>query len=336
MLREPLFVMNGQVVVRRGARPALLCCWAAVASVGCPLAPAAEPIGRPVPHVAEQPSVAPTPAPARAQQDPPEAGRPFIELAVAGFGPAIVSVPRGATGPHPVIVATHGAGGRPEWKCAAWREIAGDGGYVVCPRGRPLAASDPVTGYFYPDHHDLSAEVTASLAALKGRFGDKVDLEAPLYAGFSQGAVMGSLILPDHPARFARAMLIEGSFDSYDEWTLLTARRFKQGGGDRVVFACGRALCAERARRSAALLRRATVEARVLHVKGAGHTYAGPMTGPLQEAFAWLTENDPRWARPEPTSASGPSQVPMRSPSIGGAPRTGHAESTRSEPRTTP
>ncbi len=42
---------------------------------------------------------------------------------------------------------------------------------------------------------------------------------------------MGALLLPGHPARFARAALIEGGYGSFDEWMPGAARRFHGGGG---------------------------------------------------------------------------------------------------------
>ena len=214
----------------------------------------------PTPHAAPP---LPTPAPPVAVAEPPEpvprtisstiptggpkeeapaplAGKPLIDLALASGEPALVSVPVGSRGPQPVLVAAHGAGGRAEYHCRLWRRIVGEHGFLVCPRGYPMNRLDPDTGYFYDGHPALGREIERALAALKERFGDRVDLAAPIFVGYSQGASMGALILPEHPAAFARAVLWEGGVGQYQEWNVAVAERFRARGAVRVVMACGR------------------------------------------------------------------------------------------------
>ncbi|AKT37534.1 alpha/beta hydrolase [Chondromyces crocatus] len=222
---------------------------------------------------------------------------PFLALPVERHRPAVVSLPLGATSPRPVLVVAHGAGDRPEWQCGVWREIVQDHGFVLCVRGFPTNRYVPEahTGYFYTDHHALGREITLALDALRARFPQHVDATAPAYAGFSQGAIMGAMLLPGHPARFARAALVEGGDGLFQEWNIPAAQRFRAHGGERVLFACGRSRCAELARTSAFYLRRGGVEARVLHARGAGHSYGGSMATAVGEAFGWVVEGDARW-----------------------------------------
>ena len=251
-------------------------------------------------------SIATAPATARADDEAMAGERrststsmgPFIKLPVRDFGPAIVSVPERGARPRPVIVATHGAGDRPEWQCNVWRTTVKDRGFVLCPRGQTTDASVPEerAGYYYPDHHALAAEITAALDALGERFKGDVDLEAPILTGFSQGAIMGARILGEHPARFARAVLIEGGVGAFKEWSGWTAQRFQKAGGDRVLLACGGPRCAASAETTRAMLGRAGVEARVLHVEGAGHSYGGQMEEEVRKAFSWIIERDTRWS----------------------------------------
>jgi hypothetical protein len=156
----------------------------------------------------------PEPPPRRAPSgiQPLEAATPFVDLEVAGHEPAIVSLPLGASEPRPLVVAAHGAGDRPEHPCAFWRNIVGDRAFVLCPRGYPMnphTAPDK-TGYFFTTHHALGAEMESAISALLVRYRLHVDAAAPIFAGFSQGATLGAALLPSHPARFARAVLIEG------------------------------------------------------------------------------------------------------------------------------
>ena len=233
-----------------------------------------------------------------AEPSAPLAARaPFLDLPVPHHHAAVVSLPLGAAAPRPVLVAAHGAGDTPEWQCQAWRRIVGDRAFILCPRGFPMNPYVPAaeTGYFYTTHHALGREITLALEALRARFPEHVDAAAPAYAGFSQGAIMGALLLPNHPARFVRAALVEGGYGLFQEWNIPVAQSFKRRGGSRVLLACGRPACVEQARVSAGYLRRAELEARVIHAQGAGHSYGGVMGEELLRAFAWLIEGDPRW-----------------------------------------
>jgi predicted esterase len=206
-------------------------------------------------------------------------------------------VPAPRAEPLPVVVAAHGAWDRAEWHCAMWQGIVKDRAFVLCPRGRPtdMRVSPEDRYWYYPDHLALGREITAALAALHARYGDRVDVERPLYVGFSQGAIDGALLLPNHAARFARAILVEGGNGEFDEWGTGPARTLARRGGERVIIACGRAHCDVKGKQSAALLRRAGMSARVVYVPGVGHSYGGPMESALGDAFEWLVAGDSRW-----------------------------------------
>jgi pimeloyl-ACP methyl ester carboxylesterase len=218
-------------------------------------------------------------------------------LPVAGFEDAVVVVPRARHARSPVVVVAHGAWDRPEPHCAMWREIVAGRAFVLCPRGLPTNPHAPpeARGYYYPDHFELGREIDAALAAMKARFGDRVDASRPVLVGFSQGAIDGALLLPSHAARFARAVLVEGGNGEFGEWGTAPARTLERRGGERVLIACGREHCDTTATRSAEVLRRAGVAARVLYVPGVGHTYGGAMERSLRDAFDWVIAGDPRW-----------------------------------------
>jgi predicted esterase len=254
------------------------------------VAVAAAAASRPEPMIADG-------EPGRQPLEALQAPAPFLDLPVPHHRDAVVSLPLGATTPRPVLVAAHGAGDRPEWQCTMWRGIVGDRAFVLCPRGFPMNPYVPPsdTGYFYTTHHALGREITLAFEALRARFPDHVDAEAPAYAGFSQGAIMGALLLPNHPVRFTRAALVEGGYGLFQEWNIPVAQAFQRRGGGRVLLACGRPECAEQAQVTAGYMRRAGLEARVIHAKGAGHSYGGVMEEELRRVFAWVIEGDPRW-----------------------------------------
>jgi predicted esterase len=225
-----------------------------------------------------------------------EAPSQYVELEVSGHAPAVVSLPLGSTR-APVIVATHGAGDRAEWHCELWRAIVGERAFVLCPRGRRVDNRVPHAdaSYYYPDHHALEREVLAALAALRERYGEHVDTSRAVYTGFSQGAIQGALVLVLNPEVFPRAALVEGGHGGYREWSRYAARKYGDGGGKRILFACGGPRCVTSASTSARYLEKAGVAARVVHAEGAGHSYGGAMQAELERSFAWLVEDDPRW-----------------------------------------
>ena len=183
----------------------------------------------------------------------------------------------------PVIVATHGAGGDPEWTCDAWGKRAAASAIVLCPRGRAISKKAG-GGFYYPEHFTLEKEVFAALRALEERFGAKLQKGPMLYTGYSQGATMGALFLTSHAAHFPSLILTEGGSSSFSKQS---AKRFKEGGGKRVLFVCGGQGCRNRALKSAELLDRAGVEARVEYVPGGGHADWGSVGERLDAIYRW-------------------------------------------------
>ena len=217
----------------------------------------------------------------------------FVDLEVEGYAPAVVSVPSEGSG-KPLLVAVHGAGDRPEWHCELWQHIVGNRGFVVCPRGRRYGLPRPGedTLHYFPDHPWLRRALAAVTDAATARFGDRLDASRAVFAGYSQGAIMGALVIARLPQRYSRAAFIEGG---HDEWNVPGAARFVAGGGRRILFACGIPHCERGAKRAVRHAKRGGLEARLLYARGAGHTYVGDVAELLAEAFDWLVEGDARW-----------------------------------------
>jgi len=247
---------------------------------------------------ATQPRVPAAPEPARAPAPLPalHADDPIVPLPVEGFADAVVSVPQGATSPRPVVVAAHGKWDPPDGLCDDQRWIFGDHAWVVCPRGQPTP--DGKTRFTSADA--LEREIDADLRALAARYPGYVDERAMLYTGFSLGAILGVHVIARDPARFPRAVLIEGGDD---QWTRALAAKYAAGGGQRVFFACGLRARVPAAERAARLLEKAGVGARVVLGKlpETGqfiHWYNGPIAAETVAAEPWLFEGDPRWGAP--------------------------------------
>ena len=230
---------------------------------------------------------------------PLELTDPFVLVDLDGFGPAVVSVPVGASQPRPVLVAAHGNFDTPEWQCEIWRGVVGDRAFVLCPRGsvRSDSPSRRDLRYEYPSNRRLEEEIDAAVVALRSVFGGYVDDGVMVYAGFSLGAIMGVSVLSRRADRFPWAVLIEGG---HREWSVSSRRAFAAAGGSRVLFACGQWDCAVRAEESSRLLAGVGVDTRVVYAKGGGHTYGGSVAEQIGMAFDWLVRGDGRWEGSNP------------------------------------
>lgn len=258
----------------------------------------APPAPRPtvVPATAKAPIAEPAPPPPPPPPEPAalSAAGPFVALPVEGHGAAVVSLPLGARGKRPLVIATHGNYDRPEWQCEVWRDIVGDAAFVLCPRGvaRPDSPSRDDIRFTYESNKALGREVEAALSALSARFPDHLDAKEPLYTGFSLGAIMGVSIAARAPDRFPRMVLIEGG---HDKWTRETAVTYAKGAPKRVLFVCSQPHCAADAKIAGARLTRAGAAVRVARGSNVGHRYDGPTAEETKRALPWVLEGDARW-----------------------------------------
>jgi predicted esterase len=222
----------------------------------------------------------------------------FVDLTVPGFEAAVVSLPRTLSKRRPLLVAAHGAWDRPEPHCQLWRRVTSAHGFILCPRGQRTNRHVPHehAAYFYPNHFELAREALAAIEALSARYPDELDPSAVVWAGFSQGAIHGALVIVLHPQLFPRAALVEGGNGFFNEWSPFAARKYARGGGERVLFGCGSPYCVRTAERCSGYLEKTGVETHVAHAEGAGHSYGPTMEQQLREHFAWLVADDPRWA----------------------------------------
>lgn len=219
-----------------------------------------------------------------------------MTLEVPEYPPSLVWVPHGS-GIRPLLVATHGAGGRPEAHCQRWRELVADRAFVLCVRGAKINRSEPlsVSRHYYPDHVWLGRAVDANLAAFRARFSEVADSRGAVYAGYSQGAVMGALMLMTRADRLPRALLIEGQ---QNDWNVSGAKHWKEAGGQRVGLVCGLLHCSQAYERSRQSLARGGVDVRFEYAPGGGHTYDGRVGERVAQVLEWLIADDPRWSSP--------------------------------------
>jgi predicted esterase len=210
-----------------------------------------------------------------------------VTLDVPGFLPAVLVVPAGSE-PRPLVVAAHGAGGAPEQDCEYWHRLIGDRAFVLCPRGTAMGAGS----YYFKQHYALGAEVGASVSAARRQF-PRILPTSGVYAGFSQGASMGALMISSHAQQFPYVVLIEG----FTQWNSALGRAFAKHGGQALLFVCGTRECATKAQASTQALQRAGLRARNEHAAGAGHTASGTVMELVEQRLPWLLASDPAWVR---------------------------------------
>jgi predicted esterase len=214
----------------------------------------------------------------------------LVILPVPGFGDAVVSLPRGARAPRPVMLAVHGNYDRPDFQCETWRAIVRDRAFVLCPRGVPRRDSPGPEDVRFTFDGKIAAELDAAIAALHERYGAWVDPGPMLYLGFSLGAILARGYVMRAPARFDRLVLVEGGASGWD------ARALAKAGAARTLWACGQPSCVNAGRAAAKSFERAGVPSKVVSAKGAGHTYDGPVAAAIGAEWEWLVAGDPRWA----------------------------------------
>lgn len=273
----------------------------AVLAIGCQRAPA----DLATAHAAApepSPRTVATTAPVATEAAPPPKARPTLtadaplaRLPVEGFGDAIVSLPLGAHGKRPVVIAVHGNYDRPEWQCGTWRSIVRDRAFVLCPRG--IARTDSPSAddirFTFANGVAMRKELDAAIATLRARHPEFVDDGPMLYTGFSLGAITGVAYLLQSPSSTPRAVLTEGS---HAQWTPAAVRAFAKQGGARVLFACGQPGCVGMASGVAKQMKSAGVDSRVVYGKGMGHAYDGAVADEIRATFDWLVEGDARWS----------------------------------------
>lgn len=201
-------------------------------------------------------------------------------LEVPGFLPAVLFVPPG-TARRPLVVAAHGAGGSPEWDCEYWRRLTAGTRFVLCLRGKSMGSGG---GFYYQNEHALEAELVAAERALRASEPRVAEADG-LYAGFSQGASMGSVMIGKHGASFPTLVLQEG----FQLWNIARARAFAKSGGRRVLLVCGTEQCHRVATETARWLARGGVDSRVEYARGAGHTPLGEVMDRTQVGLSWLS-----------------------------------------------
>jgi predicted esterase len=236
------------------------------------------------------PKPAPSPSPSHASVLPPLSAKWLEPLDLGDGASAVVSVPIGATGPRPLVVAVHGAHDRPEWACGGWRLGFRVYPFVVCPRGSAVTAEK----YAWANSAAIERVVMKAIDQVRERFGPYVAPPPYVYAGFSQGAMFSEPILLEHAALFDTAILAEGGYPILASAEF--ARKFRAEGGKTVVIVCGSEPCRRTTRRSVPSLEAAGLRVFESGDVRSGHNLNQLMQRALERDFPSWFAGVPAWA----------------------------------------
>jgi hypothetical protein len=136
-------------------------------------------------------------------------------------------------------------------------------------------------------------EINAGLDALEKRFGQHVSKGTMVLGGFSLGAIVGTRIISEYSMLFPFAVLAEGG---QEQWSPELVRRFGEGGGRRVLFACSTGACETATRPLLTRFENEKIEARYVSAGKIGHLVDDRVVRAIRPEFQWLVRDDPRYA----------------------------------------
>lgn len=246
------------------------------------------------------PAASSAPPIASAEPPPRLADHPPIEpLLDAGKDVGVVSIPGGATGKRPLVVALHGGADKPEWACNEWRGVTEGHAFVVCPRGK-----GPPAGLFWSDPKETLAAIDRAVAAVVREHGAWIAEGDRTLVGFSIGAAQAVHVVGMRPGEYPRVALSEGAYDLVDDAAF--APRLAKAGVRRVLFSCttvGR--CGTAYRGALPRLAKAGIEARVNLAGNLGHGLYVAAIQSLERDWGWFVGGAPSWNGFVPPSAEG-------------------------------
>lgn len=143
----------------------------------------------------------------------------------------------GRHGLKPVLMYLHARSGDPAGDCRRWARVARRIGWVVCPSG-PEDRGGGTRGWnnSWPGGHHV---VMATLAALRDKYGRRVQLRGNTIIGFSEGALVAMNVGVREPQTFSRWLILAADTDYWgmEGREKLTANR---GAIRRVYLITGR------------------------------------------------------------------------------------------------
>lgn len=197
-----------------------------------------------------------------------------VPLPVKGFLPAMVVKPN-STERRPVIVGLHGNFDRPEWFCAAMETLVEGKAWLLCPRGfKRTDVPAEYDRYTFGARRLVLDEISAGLAALNQRFGERVEPQVHILAGFSLGAIYASHFAAADPSRYSRVYIVEGG---HKVWTKSNIAKFARLGGRGIILGCGNRGCGRWSKKLCRQFSAVNVPCAEATAPALGHSYTDPL-----------------------------------------------------------
>ncbi|HSO34617.1 MAG TPA: hypothetical protein VLT33_18915 [Labilithrix sp.] len=231
------------------------------------------------------------PAAAPAAEPPALEGAP-IQVLELEKGRAIVALPIGARDKRAVVVGVHGAGDRPEWSCSEWQAVTAGWAFVVCPQG-VRHPQDP-NAFVWGSAESIAAQADEAVKALRARYGPWVADGPLIYGGWSQGATLAAQVIASRPGTYDRAVLVEVGHTPLDANQV--AASLLAGGVRRAVVSCSSLKCRTFAQTFKGSAERRGMPVRINDVGLRGHWFDAPVVRTLGPAFAWMVDDEARFA----------------------------------------
>ena len=243
-------------------------------------------------NTAEIRSADATPSPPPAPALPALEGEWLERLDVGGGEYAFVALPVGARDKRSIVVGVHGAGDRPDWSCSEWKAVTANWAFVVCPVG--VTHPTDRSAFVWGSADAIAKSADRAVRALRARYGAWIEDGPLVYGGWSQGGSLAAQVIASRPGVYDRAVLVEVGHTPLDANQV--ASSFVRGGVRRAVVSCSSLNCRTFARAFEGAARRRDLPVRVGDVGLRGHWFDEPVFRTLGPMFAWMVEDERRYA----------------------------------------
>ena len=219
-------------------------------------------------------------------------GEPIQQLALDDGNHAIVALPIGARDKRAVVVGVHGAGDRPEWSCSEWQAVTAGWAFVVCPQG--VRHPEDANAFVWGSAESIARQADEAVKAVRVKYGQWVDDGPLIYGGWSQGATLAAQVIASRPGTYDRAVLVEVGHTPLDPSQV--AASLVAGGVRRAVVSCSSRSCRTFAASFEASAKRRGMPVRINDVGLRGHWFDEPVVRTLGPVFAWMVDDQRRFA----------------------------------------
>ncbi|MEO8878362.1 MAG: hypothetical protein ABI461_22415 [Polyangiaceae bacterium] len=191
-------------------------------------------------------------------------------------------------GARPILMYLHGRGGNPAEDCRKWAKVGTKFGWVVCPQGPEDRGGG--SRAWNNDPGTATRIISATVDALKAKYGRRVHTHGNVLIGFSEGAFIAMQVGLHDPVHWNKWLILAAN-DQY--WFGDTAALLKNDRRrvQRVYLLTGENdEVAENTKRVGVMLKTAKIPVRVRIRSGMGHEVpADKMNATYRRPLLWLT-----------------------------------------------